>query len=339
MQNIIKLLQLFADEGAATTGVTSGAADQSAGVTSGAADQNTAVSAENAGTAKVSYADRLAQLNVPKDKIRPKYNDKTVKAAETTPVAQVENSAEPELTWDKVKDLPFVKDEISKVVRASLERRNTANERMAKLAPALEVLARQYNMDGSDLEKLDYEALANAISADSHYYESKANEMGVDVETAKHIDELERDKLRRDRADARSIEERREREHFTTLVNQANELKTLFPNFDLRTEMQNPKFVRLTSPGSGLSVKDAYFALHREEIQQAQAQAIAQGVQQRMSNAYMSGMSRPVENGARGQAGSTGTISYRAMSKEQREVIKADMRRAAARGEKYVLKY
>lgn len=327
MQNIFKLLQFFADEGDAAPGVSPDAAGQDVGVTTEAATQEPVQSTD------VSFADKLSNLGVPKDRIRAKYN-KPVKA-EAAPAAQTAavGAKANEITWDQVKDAPAVKDEVSKIVRARLSESEVFKERLGKFAPALEVLARQYGMDGSDLDKLDYDALSNAISADSHYYEAKANEMGVDLETAKHIDELEREKQRRDRAESERIEERQTRQKFERIVAQAKELQKTFPNFDLRAEMANPNFMRLIE-NVGFSVEDAYHAIHRKEIQAASAQAIAQGVSAKMSNAIQSGINRPVENGASSQASSVSTMSYRTMAKADRDALKQRIMRAAANGEK-----
>ena len=52
------------------------------------------------------------------------------------------------------------------------------------------------------------------------------------------------------------------REHFRSLAEQEAELKKTVPDFDLQKELQNPTFLRMTAPGSGLRVADVYFALH-----------------------------------------------------------------------------
>jgi len=51
--------------------------------------------------------------------------------------------------------------------------------------------------------------------------------------------------------------------HIEGLRQEGEELKKTFPNFDLQNELQNPVFRRMTAPGSGLTVADAYYAVHR----------------------------------------------------------------------------
>ena len=111
-------------------------------------------------------------------------------------------------------------------------------------------------------------------------------------------------------------------------------MKKVFPNFDLRTELQNPAFARMTSPNVGISVEDAYYAIHRNEIQQASMRATAQQTAQKISNSIQAGQRRPTENGTSSQAPSVTTFNYRNASKEQREALKRQIREAGARGEK-----
>ena len=87
--------------------------------------------------------------------------------------------------------------------------------------------------------------------------------------------------------------------HLRGLIAQGEKLKATFPNFDLRQELQNPDFARLTSPEVGIDVETAYWTVHRRELTSATAQVAAQKSQQKLSQAMQSGMGRPSENGAR----------------------------------------
>ena len=111
-------------------------------------------------------------------------------------------------------------------------------------------------------------------------------------------------------------------------------MKKVFPKFDLRTELQNPKFAQMTSPNSLMSLEDAYYAVHRKEIMSAGMQVTAQQTAQKISNAIQAGSRRPDENGTTGQSPSVTTFDYRKASREQRDALKKEIRAAAARGEK-----
>lgn len=288
---------------------------------------------------------RLLELGVPADKIRKRANRSAAKpsegAASTAPKAQeaqqtTEQAAaadnpteEPKtesnarMTWDEIMADPEYNKQMQAVVQSRLRNAKGAEEALGKLAPALELLARKHGFDPANP---DYDALAQAISDDDSYYEDKALEMGVSVETAKKIDQQERDTARQQQQEARTLEEQKIQQHFAKLEQQAEAMKQVFPNFDLRTELQNPNFVRMTSPNVGISVEDAYYACHRKELQTAAMQVTAQKTAQKISNAIQSGSRRPNENGTSGQAPSVTTFDYRGMSPEQRKAFKDRIR-------------
>ena len=328
-------LQLFAGEG---TGTGEGGGGEAA-----ATGDNTAVDAEQ---------QRLLELGVPADKLRKRANKPAAKPQERAPrtapqsgqqqVAQQDAAAgnpteetktdtPPRMSWDEIMSDPEYNKQMQAVVRSRLKSEKSAEDTLSKLTPALELLARKHNLD---LANMDYDALAKAINDDNDYYEQKALEMGVPVETAKKIDQQERDDARVQRENARTLEQQKYQQHIMKLEQQGEALKKVFPNFDLRTELQNPAFRRMTSPNVGISVEDAYYAVHRAEIQRAAMQVTAQQTAQKISNAIQAGSRRPDEAGTTGQAPSVTTFDYRNASREQRDAFKRDLRARMARGEK-----
>ena len=81
-------------------------------------------------------------------------------------------------------------------------------------------------------------------------------------------------------------------------MRQAEQVKQLFPEFDLASEMKNPRFARLIRGGADIG--DAYQVLHGSEILPAAMEYAARTVEQRMAGAMRSGMGRPAENGIHG---------------------------------------
>jgi len=286
---------------------------------------------------------RLLELGVPEAKIR-KNRAYKLNTPTANPAAKQEQAQEPQqeqaaaaenpteenttgsparMSWDEIMADPEYNKQMQAVVQSRLRSAKGAEDTLGKLTPALEVLARKH---GQDPANIDYDALAKAISDDESYYEDKALEMGVSVETAKRIDQQERDTARQQREQERTLEQQKFQQHIVKLEQQGEEMKKLFPNFDLRTELQNPVFARMTSPNVGISVQDAYYAVHRNEIQTAAMQVTAQKTAQKISNAIQSGSRRPHENGTSGQAPSVTTFDYRSMSPEQRKSLKDRIR-------------
>ena len=118
------------------------------------------------------------------------------------------------------------------------------------------------------------------------------------------------------------------RAHLENLVEQSQRFRQSMPEFDLRNELRDPMFARLTSPLVGLSVEDAYYALHRRQMQQQAARITAAG----LSRSIQAGRMRPEENHS--QAASLNSFNYGAASKQQREELKKEIRHAAAMGKK-----
>ena len=334
-------LQLFAGEGAGAGA--SGASGEGGG--------------EGASTGDIGAVDagqqRLRELGVPESKLRkraqrasaklpegavrsaPKEEESAPKAEEQ--VAAAENPTEETVTaparmsWDEIMADPEYNRQMQSVVQSRLRSAKEAEGNLAKLTPALELLARKHGMDA---ENMDYDALAKAISEDDAYYEDKALEMGVSVETAKKIDQQERETGRQKREAERTLEQQRIQQHIQSLEQQGEAMKKIFPSFDLRKELQNPAFARMTSPSGGVSVEAAYYAIHHQELQAAAMQETAKRTAENISNAIRSGSHRPDENGISAQAPSVTTFDYRNASAEQRSALKKRIRDAAARGEK-----
>ena len=327
-------LQLFSGEGAGDGGAGEGAP---------ASGENATVDAEQ----------RLRELGVPEDKIRRRAKsasaNKTAPEKKSAPAAnseaqngQVAAASDPteeqktgaapsRMSWEEIMADPEYNKQMQSIVKSRLGPAKDAEATLSKLTPVLEVLARKH---GLDVNNIDHDALVKAVTDDDSYYEDKALEMGVPVETAKRIDQQERDDARQKREEEKTLQQQKFQQHIARLEQQGQALKKVFPSFDLRKELQNPAFARMTSPNVGISVEDAYYAVHRKEIQEASMQVTAQKTAQKISNAIQAGSRRPTENGTSGQAASVTTFDYRNASKEQRDALKKRILEAKARGEK-----
>ena len=326
------LLQLFAGEGTGGDGGGEGAAT---------------------GESTADAGQRLRELGVPEDKIRKRAGKYAARmpqsAAKTAPQIQPqqqqeqaaaaqagteENQAEEKgarLSWEQIMADPEYNKQMQLTMQARLRTAKGAEETLGKLTPALEVLARKH---GQDPANIDYDALAKAISDDDSYYQDKAVELGTSVEAAKKLDQEQRDTARQQRQEAQNLQEQKLQQRYQQIVQQGEALKKVFPSFDLNAEMQNKTFARMLAPDMPFSVEDAYYAVHRNEIQAASSQVIAQRTAQMISNSIQAGTQRPTENGTSGQAPSVTTFDYRAASPQERAAFKQHIRDEAARGRK-----
>lgn len=85
---------------------------------------------------------------------------------------------------------------------------------------------------------------------------------------------------------------------YQSWMTEAEQLKQLYPDFDLRKEMDNPRFAGLLR--SRVDMQTAYEVLHNREIIPAAMQYAARTVEQRLASSLRSTSERPVENGIRG---------------------------------------
>ena len=319
-----KLLQLFAGEGAGSG--TGGAGGE--GSTAGAAP--TGENSVDAGH------QRLRELGVPEGKIRkPRANKAShlpenafrnepkqaqapqQAAAAEEPKAQTEAQTPARMSWEEIVKDPEYNAELQKIIKSRVKDEGHHKAVLETLSPMLKQLAKE---KGLDPENIDHTALVNAVTG---VYANKALELGVTEDTARLLDQQQR-----------TLEQQKFQNHMMKLDQQANDLKAVVPNFDLRTEMQNPTFARLTSPSVGLSVEDAFYAVHRKEMQQQSMQVAAQQAQQMISNAIQSGTHRPDETGTASQAPSVSKFDYKNATPAQRKALKDEIRRAAAEGRK-----
>lgn len=243
--------------------------------------------------------------------------------------AEAAPAAEPtEEEWKAAKEKyrSFYERDTSSFVQDRLKSSKQAEANLAKLAPILQDLGQKYGKDAGDIDGI----LAARASDDSLYEEEAAKE-GVPVEIYKQL------KSFRDEKAAQEAQAQRDAfdQHIQGLITSfESDVKTLFPNADLRTEMQNPMFQRLTSPDIGMSVKDAYFAIHSSEIQAQSMQVATQKAQEKLSQSVRSNARRPSENGMKS------TTQAREVRSDPRQWSKdemAEVRRRVMSGERIVL--
>ena len=332
-------LQLFAGEGAGASAGGEGGGEGTVSGESGLAAGDQRLLELGVPEEKLRKRAKRANAKLPEGAVRTtpkevqeqKPQEQVATAEENPTEEKTETTAPTRMSWDEIMADPEYNKQMQSVIKSRLKAAGNAEEALAKIAPALEVLARKH---GQDPANPDYEALAKAINDDDAYYEDKALEMGVSVEAAKRIDQQERDDARKKREEVRTLEQQKIQQHFVKLEQQGEALKKMFPNFNLREELKNPKFAQMTSPNSLMSLEDAYYAVHRKEIDAARSQVIAQQTVQQISNSIQAGSRRPDENGTSGQSASVTTFDYSKASKSQRDALKREIYAAKARGEK-----
>ena len=252
-------------------------------------------------------------------------------AMSTEPAAAEDPAAEPSLDdqWAEVRKK--FKDQIGRDIKAAIDDRfknqKDANAALEKLQPALNALAKQRG-----IEEGDNDALVTDILNDDSLFEQEAEEAGMSVEAYRTQQQLIEENRRYKEKEAQEQEEIFLRQHFTNLAQQAEELKKIHPNFDLRQEMQNETFKRLTMPNSGLTLEAAYYAVHHKELEPQAMQYGIQRAQQQIAQTIQANQARPVEGALKTQQPANVAIDPRKLTREQRQ----SMIERARRGEEII---
>lgn len=303
-------LQVFADGGgAAGAGAGDGGTAQGQGVTGAAALPQT----------KGAKSNPLADV---------KYG---IQEEEGAPAAEVrkettEAPADPNAEFEKLIKGQY-KEQYDARMQDTIQRRLKGTretvEKYNALTPTLEMLAKKYGVDASDID-----ALNKAIQDDDAYYEAEALEKGVSVQQLKALRKMERENehLRK------QMQEQQRQENASKLyaawMNQAEDAKKVYPSFDLKAEMENPKFLDLLK--SNIDVRTAYEVLHKDEIIPAAMQFTAKTVESKIAKSIAANGSRPAENAVGAQAPAVVKSDVSQLSKaDRKEII-----RRVAKGEK-----
>ena len=241
---------------------------------------------------------------------------------QTETVAQPDRNAEFEkLIKGEYKDLydARVQDTVQKRLKGTKETVDKFNA----LTPTLEMLAKKYGVDAENIE-----ALTKAIEEDDSYYEQEALEKGMSVQQLKEIKKMERENANLKAQMEEAQRQENGKKLYAAWMQQAEEAKKVYPSFDIRAEMSNPRFLDLLR--SNIDVRTAYEVLHKDEIIPAAMQFTAQAVESKIAKKIASNGARPSENGMSSQSAAVIKSDVSQLSKADR----AEIIRRVQRGEK-----
>lgn len=182
------------------------------------------------------------------------------------------------------------KEHNQKIIQNRLKSSKAAEEQLAALGPALQLLHRQYGTQ-------DTASLVQAITGDDHWYEAEAQKRGMDTQTFRLLDQQEQT-IRNMQAQQQAQQEQQEQaRQVMKWRNEESALRELYPDFNLDAEIEeNQEFYNLLR--NGISVRHAYETIHMDEIMgQTVAGAVQRTAQRTMDTIRANGM-RPQENGA-----------------------------------------
>jgi hypothetical protein len=216
-----------------------------------------------------------------------------VETTETESVQPDRNAEFEKLIKGEYKDLydQRVQDTIQKRLKGTKETVDKYNA----LSPTIDLLSKKYGVDPTDIE-----ALNKAIEDDDAYYEEEAIEKGVTVEQLKQIKKMEKENAELKKQMQEQENKDKAAKLYSQWMEQEKATKNIYPSFNLRAEMQNPKFIDLLR--ANIDVRTAYEVLHKDEIIPAAMQFTAKTVEQKITNKIIANGARPAENGTSSQS-------------------------------------
>lgn len=210
---------------------------------------------------------------------------------------------------------------MQKTIGDRLKKYNGIEDENSKMRDVLGLVASKYGLDPTAEDFMD--AISKRIEDDDSYYEQYALDHDMSTEEAKKVVSLERKVEKMNQEKQAREAERFENEQkaqaiakYQHLLSNAEQTKAEFPNFDLETEMKDPRFVRLCQLNND-DTTAAYLAIHHREVISQRVQMATQQVREQVAASVASNQSRPVENGMASQSASVQQMNFRGMSLDQ----------------------
>lgn len=228
-----------------------------------------------------------------------------------------------ELVTGEYKDI--YTEETQRVIDRRFKETKSLQEQVQRSQPVIDMLMQRYKItDG------DYGKLTKAIESDDAYWSEAAGEAGLSVEQYKAFQRLQRDNeaLRREQRQRQS--QMAAEQQLQRWYGEAEQVKSLYPSFDLSAEVQNDQFLSMLK--AGVPVQHAYEVIHMDEIKAGVAQMTAQATEKQVVDGIRAKGARPQENGTTAQSGFTVKDDVSKLTKKDR----AEIARRAALGERIV---
>lgn len=338
MQEFIKRLnlQLFG-EGAAPGG-DGGGAGAGVGAEGAAADAGQKDSLESMGVPRAEIERyRAAKKGTIHPEPQPTQNAARAAEQQTQEqkTKQEEAPAPKKSLKDALKENPDWNQEVQGMMR---DRLTKTNSRLSRAEQILEMVGQKYGILADEDNGLDYDALQKAVDGDKSRLRKKADELGVDLDTADRIDRIDRENRKLKKAQDEAAQKQAFQNHYMDLQRQGVELAKEIPEFNFEQAMQNEEFFRKTAPRSeqnpdgGRSVRQAWMDIYGKDYyanhEKNAVQNAVIGSRQAIANNIKSGRNVPAENGTvQRQVSGFASLPYSRMTAEQRATWEREARR------------
>lgn len=210
------------------------------------------------------------------------------------------------------------KDLFSERMQAVIDKRfretKTLQEQSQQMRPMLEALAVKYGVTAGDTA-----ALQRAVENEAAQFGEKAARLGMTPEQLRYMERMaETGRGMRQNQDRQRRQEQADR-MYRQWAQEGEALRQIYPSFDFRRELQNPRFANLIR--NSVDVRTAYEVVHKDEILGGAMQYTAQEVSKKIVDGIRAKAARPAENGIRYQSTAVIKPDVNRMKREDRDSI------------------
>lgn len=213
-------------------------------------------------------------------------------------------------------------EDTQRIVNRRFREAKQTEEALQKQQPLIDMLMQRYGIADGDVSKLQ-----TAVENDNAYWQQAAEDAGMSVEAYKEFARTKRENEAFKKAQEESQNRENAERKLQGWIAEGEEVKAVYPDFDLNTEAANPRFVAMLQ--AGVPVMHAYKVMHMDEIMTDAMQTTAKRTEQAVVQNIRARGSRPAENGLSSQSAFTVKDDVSKLSKKDR----AEIARRAARGE------
>lgn len=179
--------------------------------------------------------------------------------------------------------------DVQSIVQGRLRNAKETKERLDSVQPLLGMLKNRYGLETDNVDDI-----INALEDDESFIEAEAMKHGMDTQTYRQMSKLQRENTMLSEKMSQIQQQKEADRIFQNMLAESEQLKTIYPAFDLEAELQNERFVNLIKAPT-IDLRTAYEVVHKDEIMPAVMQVAAQKTEDRVLSAVRANRQRPVE--------------------------------------------
>lgn len=226
-----------------------------------------------------------------------------------------------ELIKGEYKD--FYTEDTQRIIDKRFKTTKELERQVGKHQPVIDMLMERYGIADGDAEKL-----RKALDEDHAHWTQAAKEAGMSVEQYKRLRQFQRENKELLDAQRRQRLRGKMDRQFQQWDREWEELRRLYPSFDLGIEARQPRFLALLK--AGIPIRHAYEVIHMEDIKAGIARTAAKDAEKQVVAGIRARGARPKENGTSGQSAFTVKEDVSKLTRKDR----AEIARRVARGER-----